>query len=331
MPLAESLADTTTAEHGSAPVVVVNRTLLVVESGGGGVTDLTGAILTSTSLDCADSVGSYTSNSTDQPTGRECMGSLEITATDDECTFVTNQIPNDDIGEGAQFANEAGPVDDRLVITRSPELAESTSVLDLGATVIMLNGVKWEGYSAACFSVGGQQPGRETSGCGSGQLDNPWRCNIASPLNDFNLDVFLAHAQADGWYHDHSTPAVLDAVECEGVDVSPVIGFAADGFPLHGPCFGDDSGAIRAAQPSYELRSGRRQDIGGYTTPYAVGNVQSDDYNGQFIGHSQYVEGLGNLDECNGMVVDGSYGYYVTAEYPYVPACYSGTRSTEFD
>ena len=44
----------------------------------------------------------------------------------------------------------------------------------------------------------------------------------------------------------------------------------------------------------------------------ATGNVASDDYDGQFIGDHEYVEGAGDLDECNGPTADGQYGYYVT-------------------
>lgn len=38
-----------------------------------------------------------------------------------------------------------------------------------------------------------------------------------------------------------------------------------------------------------------------------------------------YVEGLGDLDECNGRTDDdGNYAYYTTATFPYVIGCYSG-------
>ncbi|WP_436792884.1 YHYH protein [Actinospongicola halichondriae] len=38
-----------------------------------------------------------------------------------------------------------------------------------------------------------------------------------------------------------------------------------------------------------------------------------------------YVEGLGDLDQCNGRTDDdGNYAYYTTATFPYVLGCYSG-------
>ena len=133
-----------------------------------------------------------------------------------------------------------------------------------------------------------------------------------------------------GFYHYHSTPSVLYDIECEGTEVSPVIGFAADGFPVFGPCFEDAEGNVRAAQSSYVVREGVRQGVDGYTTPYIVGNVVSDDYDGQFVGDHEYVEGAGDLDACNGMTVNGQYGYYVTGAYPYVLSCHSGAPSTNF-
>jgi hypothetical protein len=39
---------------------------------------------------------------------------------------------------------------------------------------------------------------------------------------------------------------------------------------------------------------------------------------------------VGDLDECNGMTVDGQYGYYVTDAYPWVMRCYRGTPDASF-
>ena len=38
-----------------------------------------------------------------------------------------------------------------------------------------------------------------------------------------------------------------------------------------------------------------------------------------------YVEGSGDLDECNGLTDDaGNYAYYTTDTFPYVLGCYTG-------
>ncbi|KAG1647812.1 putative enoyl-CoA hydratase/isomerase YngF [Nymphon striatum] len=61
-----------------------------------------------------------------------------------------------------------------------------------------------------------------------------------------------------------------------------------------------------SAQSGYQLKSGVREDVAGYTTPYVTGNVLSDTYDGQFIGDHEWVD-AGDLDECNGMTVDGQH------------------------
>lgn len=296
----------------------------------GDAIDITDVELVSTEASCASYVGEYTSMVTDVQTGTDFEGQLEVTTDDGQCTLQSNQIPNHDMGADARFANEVGEVSSAWVIPSEPQLnAEST---DLGFTVhaVMLNGVIWEAYPAACYGEGPPNLGREAIGCGGNQLDNPWRYNVGSSLNTFQLDAYSAHAQANGLYHYHSTPEALHTIECSGVAESPVIGFARDGFPIYGPCFTDADGTIRAAQSSFGLRDGTRQDVDGFTTPTVVGNVSSDEYNGQFIGDFAFVDGAGDLDECNGMTVDGRYGYYITDQYPYVLSCYSGTPSTSF-
>lgn len=294
-----------------------------------GSTDLTDQVLTSTDANCGAYVGSYSSMITDVSTGTEFEGSFVITSADGTCVFTSNQIPNHDAGEGSRFATDIAEVELNVSITAEPERAADATALGMGASVVMLNGVKWEAYPAACFGVGNEPDGREAIGCGPENIDNPWRYNIGSPLNDFGFDDYFAHVQPNGLYHYHSTPTVLYDIECDGSEASPVVGFAADGFPVYGPCFEDADGTIRAAQTGYELKTGERQDVDGFTTPYVTGNVESSEYSGQFIGDYEWT-GAGDLDVCNGMSIDGQYGYYITGEYPYVLACYSGTASNDF-
>ena len=51
---------------------------------------------------------------------------------------------------------------------------------------------------------------------------------------------------------------------------------------------------------------------------------------GTFVDDYEYVAGAGDLDECNGMTVDGAYGYYVTDAYPWVLGCFRGTPDESF-
>jgi len=43
----------------------------------------------------------------------------------------------------------------------------------------------------------------------------------------------------------------------------------------------------------------------------------------------EYVKGLGDLNECNGVMIDGKYVYLVTDEYPYVGRCLMGEFKEE--
>jgi hypothetical protein len=50
---------------------------------------------------------------------------------------------------------------------------------------------------------------------------------------------------------------------------------------------------------------------------------------GTFVSDWHYVEGLGLLDECNGVEIDGAYAYFVTDEYPYMNRCLKGVFEEE--
>jgi len=61
-----------------------------------------------------------------------------------------------------------------------------------------------------------------------------------------------------------------------------------------------------------------------------TGAVASSNYDGQFRGDWEYQANQGDLDECNGMTVDGQYGYYVTDTFPWVLGCFKGNLDTSF-
>jgi len=300
-------------------------------SDGVGPVDITNTVLTSTATACTDHAGTYVAEVTDVSSDTAFMGETTITDNGDgTCTLATNSIPNHDISVEGQFAHQISEVPTTYEISATPVMNDEPSPLDFQANAVLLNGVIWEAYPAACFGVGNSDLGREAVGCGGNQLDNPWRYNVGSNLNRFRTDAYHAHTQPTGLYHYHGSPLALYDADCADAGPSPVIGFARDGFPVFGPCLTDESGQVRTARSSYQLKSGIREDIAGFTTPYAVGNVQSDEYNGQFIGDFEYIDGLGDLDECNGMLVGDTYGYVVTDDYPYVLSCYRGNPSTSF-
>lgn len=88
---------------------------------------------------------------------------------------------------------------------------------------------------------------------------------------------------------------------------SPIIGWSFDGYPIYGMYGYDDDGSIRAITSSYAIE--RIQDGG------------DQGYNG--IDDWNYVDGLGDLDQCNGRF--GPTPEYPEGIYHYVSTPLSGS------
>ncbi|MEP6390253.1 MAG: YHYH protein [Halioglobus sp.] len=280
------------------------------DSSGSGAIDITNAILTSRSNNCEEYQSSYTSNATDVANGQLYMGALDISLANGKCIFSSNAIPNHDFNDGDRsFVNAVQVQDMTFEVPASPAVnAISTEISLQRDNAVMLNGVKVDLLAAGCYGIADGK-------IGCNDLSTPWRYDPANPANGFGVDSHNAHTQPDGSYHYHGSPNALfdDASQIE----SPVVGFAADGFPIYGSYFNDGS-TTRRALSSYQLRSGTR----------ASGPGGSHD--GTFIDDYEYVPGSGDLDECNGMFVGDNYGYYITEGYPYVLGCFRGTPDDSF-
>jgi len=293
-------------------------------------TDISNVLLTQTNGSCVNYIGEYHSQVIDIQQSTDFNGSIVISQEGNECVFIVNEIPNHDFNDiSAEFATNVSVQQGNYRVSSTPTFASSPSKLSLQTTnAVMLNGVLLDILPAACYGVGNEPLGQEKIGCGMDQLDNPWRYDPMSPYNNFGTDEHNAHTQPDGTYHYHGNPMALFEQDCDILtQASPVIGFAADGFPIYGSCF-SENGDTKKAQSSYQLKQGARVAVSGYQTPSAgVGLIKSDSYDGQFRGDYEYIEGLGDLDECNGKVVDNQYGYYITDVYPWVMACFKGTAN----
>ena len=297
--------------------------------------DITNKIFTNSSGNCEDYVGSYFSNVTDIKRAMDFSGDISVTSNATTCFIASNEIPNHDFNDSsAAFATDVSTQVLDYEVPKSPTFSASSTSLSLRTTEgVLLNGVTIDVLAAACYDVGSEPLGREKIGCGDDQINNPWRYDPMSPLNTFGTDSHNAHTQPTGRYHYHGNPNALFESNC-GDSPSGVIGFAADGFPIYGSCIADpDTGTIRKARSSFALKNngGIRQAVSGYTTPAeGVGNIASNNYDGQFRGDYEYVANSGDLDECNGMMVDGQYGYYIVDEYPWAVACYKGAVDSSF-
>jgi hypothetical protein len=299
--------------------------------------DITNVNFSNRQGSCMEYVGSYSSNVTDIQRNINFVGDIDISDEGKTCVIASNEIPNHDFNDlSASFASDVSEQNSVLSIVDSPQFAEAVTPLELGFTnVIFLNGTTADILSAACYGVGDQTLGTEKVGCTQAYIDHPWRYDPMSPLNTFGTDSHNAHVQPNGKYHYHGNPVAMFEQDCDIQGTpSPVIGFAADGFPVYGSCFTDPvSNSVKKAQSSFGLKNngGERAEVSGYATPEAgQGVVTSNNYDGLFTSDYEYIEGSGDLDECNGMTIDGQYGYYVTDSYPWILACYKGEINDSF-
>ena len=286
-----------------------------------GSVDITGQVFTKQSGDCADYSGSYYSEVRDEQQERDFTGSVQISVESDSCTLTSNSIPNHDFGGGGFFATPTSEVNSTVRLLRNPMAAAAPTPISIRTdNAVMRNGVKLDLLAAACYGVGPDPLGEERIGCFDD--DVPWRYDPMSGAISFGTDEHNAHTQPDGAYHYHGSPEAM--YDLSGTIASPVIGFAADGFPIFGP-FIDDEGTVRAVTSSYRLKQGQR------TSQPGEGAFPGGDHDGTFRDDYEFVEGLGDLDSCNGMSRNGVYGYYVTASYPWVLACFTGEPDPSFD
>lgn len=154
-----------------------------------------------------------------------------------------------------------------------------------------------------------------------------WTYEALGGAVPLGIDENHAHVQPTGAYHYHGLPTLyLKQRGVTSAQHSPQIGWAADGFPiyaLHGyrEPRASDSG-IEKLRSSYRLKEGARPG-----EPDGPGGR----YDGAFVQDYEYVEGLGDLDECNGRFCvtpeypEGIYAYFLTEEWPVIPRLFRGS------
>lgn len=271
--------------------------------------------------DCADHAGSTSSLVQDIQRALGFESDVTITVEDSVCLLVSNNIPDHDFNdESARFANEVAEVDRSFEFQRFPEPASApTPIRQTSYDAVLLNGVPVDLLSAGCYDPDNpraNENGDVAAGC------NGQSARLLDPLGAgdfFGHDQNNAHTQPDGAYHYHGFPQTLfDDTPAE--NGSPVVGFASDGYPIYGSTFVDAEGTLRKAISGYILKSGTRPD--GEGNPGGT-------FTGRYIQDSEFTD-AGDLDACNGMTVDGQYGYYVTESYPWVLNCLTGSPDLSF-
>jgi len=284
-----------------------------------GGTDITDAAFTERDGACTAYVGSYVASATDLGRQMDFTATVDITAAGDGCTLTSNGIPNHDFNDAGAFATAVAEVVESFTLAGSPSAAASPTALSLAFdNGVFRNGVKLDVLAAACYGVGNEPLGQEKIGCMA--EGTPWRYDPMFPGNNFGTDGNNAHTQPDGAYHYHGDPSAM--YDESGAVASGVIGFAADGFPIYGPYI-DDGGAVRRVVSGWTLKAGARESQDG------EGAFPGGEYDGTYVDDYEFTD-AGDLDECNGMTREGTYGYYVTAGYPWVIGCFAGTPDDSF-
>jgi hypothetical protein len=291
------------------------------DSNNSNVVDIKDIVLTNKSGDCADYSASYQAEVKDIQLSEDYIAQFNVSDDETKCSVTANDIPNYDFNDdSAHWATPIAEQNISVSIPRNPKAAATTSDLSLLTyNAIMLNGVVLDQVANGCYKPDdstADQDGNVANGCG---LWVDWRLD---PMGKVSLgtDSHNGHTQPDGLYHYHGNPlALFDTQDSE--TVSPVIGFAADGFPIYGPHFLDPStGKVTEAKSGYTVKSGDRS-----TSDASPGGA----YDGTYIQDYEFTN-AGHLDKCNGMTVNGQYGYYVTSSYPYVMGCFTGSPDWSF-
>ena len=278
------------------------------------VSDITGKPFELRGAQCSYYTAKNVAAVTDLSSGAVLGAKRNFSVAGSHCTFSSNGLPNHDVGGAAvEFVAALTASPSLLKVSSAPRAAAATTGLtDARLDAVMLNGAFLRSLDSICYTTANAK-----ATCNN--ANQAWRYDSRSSQSGVALDAHHGHVDSDGGYHYHgASDALFDQFP---TSESPVIGFAADGFPLYGSYFTDANGELRVARSSYALKSGARP--AGTDSP-------GGNYDGTYRDDYEYVEGAGDLDECNGMARSGGYGYYATNTYPWAIGCLQGTPNSSF-
>lgn len=239
-------------------------------------------------------------------------GYFRVTRSGDKLLLESNGLPNHATGAfpnaGCPFGIKA--TTHRFTVAASPVAAAKVTPINGWLFGVAVNGVVFDPTGPYLYD---------------GTTKTSWHFEVTSTVArpHLGLDQNNAHSQPGGEYHYHGPPVGLFD-QIVAVDRVTLVGYAADGFPIYGP-YGSFGGAIRSVRSSYRLRDAARAD--------AIPGGRCD---GTFVQDFEFVEGLGDLDECNGRIgptpeyPDGIYHYVLTSDFPFIPRSWRGTPDPSF-
>ena len=234
-------------------------------------------------------------------------------------SIAVNSIPKHKVG---RFPNRGNPhfiksINTNYQVTLSPKRNKKPTPVGMSAFGISVNGILFDPGPAEFYL---------------GQPSTRWQYEALGGAVPLGLDQNFAHVQPNGQYHYHGLPTgLLQSLNVNKDKHSPLIGWAADGHPIYAlygyEKYKDSKSKIKLLKSSYKLKSGNRpKDKRG----------PGGKYDGTFVNDYEYVEGSGDLDECNGRFTvtpefpKGTYAYFLTANWPVIPRNFRGTADNSF-
>lgn len=245
------------------------------------------------------------------PTVQLSGAATQITVQADTRTITTNAIPNHPVGDFSNRPNQISAQDDRYTLDLTPTITAPSELRLAQLFGVAVNGIAFDPLAAEFWQ---------------GDRNSGWQYEALAGAVPLGLDTNFAHVQPTGAYHYHGLPiGLMQDLGWSSTTASPLIGWASDGFPIYA-LTAEIDGQVTQLSSSYQLKSGTRPG----------GDAPTGAYDGSFVQDYEYVQGAGDLDQCNGTWLttadypDGTYAYVLTAEYPVVPRCLSGEPDASF-
>ena len=248
-----------------------------------------------------------------------------------------NGIPNHEVGT---FPNSNNPntIKEQVVnkrFTLCPSIISESGLEVIGPALSIayaINSVKFDPATAGRCNDAGE--------CSLAQGQGNWNIEaLGHDTFDFGDDMNHAHVQPNGTYHYHCMPELIMEFLGDNQGMT-IVGWASDGFPVYAR-YGysnsnDSNSTIKPLQPSYRLKQvpdvNRPEILKTLIGGPGQGSTKPDISipMGAFTQDYEYVEGLGDLDQCNGRFgvtpefPYGIYYYMVTDDFPFFTRCLKG-------
>ena len=224
--------------------------------------------------------------------------STVIQSSEQKC-IISNGVPNHKIGKFPTKGNPNIFKKQKLKFCFSKKPAKKKTSRYIVSTVgVTLTGIPIRPSTAAWYDE--SSPKKHSQNQSSGL-----NLEAIRPFEKiFGIDEYNGHLDFRGLYHYHKPNSSLL------LNGQSLIGYAADGFEiLYIP------GKFKT---SWQLKKGNRK-----IKPFGK-------YDGSFKQDYEFIDGSGDLDECNGRVFDGNYRYFATDSFPFFPRCHWGDVSKDF-